>query len=232
MQFARLGGKRCRTTDRPAPRRESRHAAIVGDRRHSPAVRAARAARRRSRGRSGFISPADELSILAVPGVPGLVRPALDAGSRRRVQRARHARSSRGHAVGSSVMPADRAANEISREEIGASRWDYVALGDYHVYRRGRAERLLQRLDRLHEREPLAQAVRAANKSGVRGKGFIERDLATGAHTFHVLPPSRPLIDLPAISAPRADRRRDRRADSGGASSRCAAASTTRSSAS
>jgi hypothetical protein len=39
--------------------------------------------------------------------------------------------------------------------------------------------------------------------SGVRGggKGFIERDLENGRHSFHPLPASRPLIDLPPISA-------------------------------
>ena len=31
--------------------------------------------------------------------------------------------------------------------------------------------------------------------------GIIERDLATGAHTYHPLPPSRALVDLPSISA-------------------------------
>src|SRR6185503_9387270 len=32
-------------------------------------------------------------------------------------------------------------------------------------------------------------------------KGFIERDLITGRHKFHALPPTRPLLDLPPISA-------------------------------
>jgi hypothetical protein len=37
--------------------------------------------------------------------------------------------------------------------------------------------------------------------AGVPGKGFVERDLASGRHTFHPLPPSRPLLDLPRIDA-------------------------------
>ena len=31
--------------------------------------------------------------------------------------------------------------------------------------------------------------------------GIIEHDLATGAHRFHPLPPSRPLLDLPTVTA-------------------------------
>jgi hypothetical protein len=33
------------------------------------------------------------------------------------------------------------------------------------------------------------------------GKGLVEHDLATGRHLFHHLPPSRPLLDLPPITA-------------------------------
>jgi hypothetical protein len=137
------------------------------------------------------------MSVLAVPGVPGLARPALrpdpDAEFNVLVM---HGPVE--HAV-RSVMPADRPTNEILRSEIGASRWDYVA----------------GRIPRYAEVEPnvfysgsidytsanLWLKLYEANKSGVRDKGFIERDLATGAHAFHALPPSRPVIDLPAISA-------------------------------
>src|SRR5262249_30830988 len=38
-------------------------------------------------------------------------------------------------------------------------------------------------------------------EAGVSGKGFVERNLATGEHTFHALPASRPLIDLKPIAA-------------------------------
>src|SRR5581483_1471528 len=37
--------------------------------------------------------------------------------------------------------------------------------------------------------------------AGLSGKGFIERDLDTGDHRFHSLPPGRPLIDLPPVNA-------------------------------
>ena len=42
------------------------------------------------------------------------------------------------------------------------SRWDYVALGHYHVYREIAPNVLLQRLDRLHEREHVGRAVRSS----------------------------------------------------------------------
>src|SRR5215208_106070 len=61
-------------------------------------------------------------SVLAVPDVPG-ARPELLL-----------------HGEVAGVIPAaaataDRAAVEITREELGAARWNYVALGHYHVHR-------------------------------------------------------------------------------------------------
>lgn len=139
------------------------------------------------------------MSILAVPGVPGLARPALtpdpDAEFNVLVMH--------GPVEGmpsETVMPADRATNEILRSEIGAARWDYVALGEYHVYAEVEANVFYSgSID--YTSANLWLKLYEENKSGVRGKGFIERDLATGAHTFHALPPSRPVIDLPAINA-------------------------------
>jgi DNA repair protein SbcD/Mre11 len=99
-----------------------------------------------------------------------------------------------------SVSAADRAAVEISRDELGAAHWDYVALGHYHVYREIEANAYYSgSIDYTSANtwgELYEQRI-----AGVQGKGFIERDLATGAHTFHLLPPSRPLIDLPPINA-------------------------------
>jgi DNA repair exonuclease SbcCD nuclease subunit len=98
------------------------------------------------------------------------------------------------------VAAADRAAVEITKEEIGAARWDYVALGHYHVYREIETNVFYSgSIDytsantwgELHE-----QTI-----AGVEGKGFVERNLITGAHTFHQLPPSRPLVDLKWIVA-------------------------------
>jgi DNA repair protein SbcD/Mre11 len=139
------------------------------------------------------------LSILAVPDVPGLVRPALTPDPNAEF----NVLVIHGEVQGmlpESVTAADRAAVEISREEIGAARWDYVALGHYHVYREIEANAFYSgSIDYTSANtwgELYEQRI-----AGVAGKGFIERNLATGAHTFHLLPPSRPLIDLPPISA-------------------------------
>jgi hypothetical protein len=141
--------------------------------------------------------PEHELSILAVPDVPG-TRPALvpEAGVRYNVLLL--------HGEIEGVLPApasatDRASLEITKEELGAERWSYVALGHYHVYRQIAANAYYSgSLDytsanvwgELHEQ-------RVAK---IPGKGFIEQNLQTGAHRFHALPPSRELVDLPAVS--------------------------------
>jgi DNA repair protein SbcD/Mre11 len=142
--------------------------------------------------------PDRDLSILAVPDVPGS-RPALvpDPAARYNVLLL--------HGEVEGVLPpsltaTDRASLEISKEELGADRWTYVALGHYHVYRQiARNAYYSGSLDytsanvwgeRIEERA-----------AGLKGKGIIEHDLASGAHTFHSLPPSRELVDLPAVAA-------------------------------
>ncbi|HEY5059905.1 MAG TPA: DNA repair exonuclease [Gemmatimonadaceae bacterium] len=139
------------------------------------------------------------VSVLGVPDVRGLPRPALapDPEARFNVMVL--------HGEVQGMVPvrfanADRAALEISTEELSASRWDYVALGHYHVCREIAPNAFYSgSIDytsantwgELHEERD----------AGLPGKGFIERDLASGMHTFHPLPAARALIDLPAISA-------------------------------
>ncbi|HEX4684044.1 MAG TPA: metallophosphoesterase [Gemmatimonadaceae bacterium] len=143
--------------------------------------------------------PQHELSVLAVPDVPGIARPSLtpDPAARYNVM------VLHGEVEGmlpASLAMADRAAVEISKEELGAARWDYVALGHYHVYREIAPNAYYSgSIDyssantwgELYE-ERIAQT---------GGKGFVERDLLSGHHAFHVLPPSRPLVDLAPVSA-------------------------------
>lgn len=145
--------------------------------------------------------PDHDLSILAVPDVPGLIRPALtpDPSARFNVLVF--------HGMVEGVLPAaasmaNRASVEISRDDLELARWDYVALGHYHVYREVAPNAYYSgSIDYTSVNtwgELYEQRV-----SGVRGggKGFIERDLETGRHSFHPLPASRPLVDLPPISA-------------------------------
>ena len=98
------------------------------------------------------------------------------------------------------VVSADRAALEIPLSELGAGAWDYVALGHYHVYRQIEPNAYYSgSLD--YTSANTWGELYEERIAGVPGKGLIERDLETGDHTFHPLAPSRPLIDLPPISA-------------------------------
>jgi len=140
-----------------------------------------------------------ELSILAVPDVPGMIRPPLtpDPSARFNVLVI--------HGEVQGMLPAaaattDRAAVEISHDELGAARWDYVAFGHYHVYREIAPNAYYSgSIDYTSANtwgELYEQRV-----AGIPGKGFIERDLESGRHKFHALPPTRPLLDLPPINA-------------------------------
>lgn len=142
--------------------------------------------------------PEHDLSILAVPDVPG-GRPALvpDENARRNVLLL--------HGEVEGVLPphatmVERSAVEISQEELGAARWTYVALGHYHVYRQVAPNAFYSGSIDYTSANAWGelQEERAAR---LPGKGFIEHDLDTGAHTFHALPPSRELVDVPTISA-------------------------------
>jgi exonuclease SbcD len=139
------------------------------------------------------------LSVLGVPDVRGLPRPALTPDPEARFNVLVLHGEVQGTLPGR-FANADRAALEISTEELSASRWDYVALGHYHVCREIAPNAFYSgSIDytsantwgELHEERD----------AGLPGKGFIERDLASGMHTFHPLQAARALIDLPAISA-------------------------------
>lgn len=139
------------------------------------------------------------LSILAVPDVPNMVRPSLSPDLDARI----NLLVLHGEVQGmlpASVGAIDRAAVEISHEELGAARWDYVALGHYHVYREVAPNAFYSgSIDYTSSNtwgELYEQRI-----AGIDGKGFIERDLVTGEHRFHVLPPARPLVDLPPVTA-------------------------------
>jgi hypothetical protein len=143
--------------------------------------------------------PEKQLSILAVPDVPNLVRPSLtpDPEARYNVLLI--------HGEVQGVLPAnlanaDRASLEISHEELGAARWDYVALGHYHVYREVAPNAYYSGSIDYTSANTWGELYEE-RLAGIGGKGFIERDLDSGDQTFHPLSPARPLIDLPAIAA-------------------------------
>ena len=157
-----------------------------------------------------FAYPERGLSILAVPDVPNMTRPSLTPDPDARINLLVL------HGEVQGMLPANAAANdrasvEISHEELGAARWDYVALGHYHVYREVAPNAFYSgSIDYTSANtwgELYEQRI-----AGIGGKGFIERDLVTGEHRFHVLEAARPLIDLPPVngrglSAPEVDER-------------------------
>ena len=141
--------------------------------------------------------PKRQLSILAVPHA--LARPELtpEPGVRHNVLLL--------HGEVEGVLPPylaaiDRAAIEISLEELGAGRWSYVALGHYHVFRRIEDNAFYSgSLDYTSVNAWGELAEERANS--LKGKGLIEYDLESGTHAFHHLPPARRLLDLPPIAA-------------------------------
>ena len=139
------------------------------------------------------------LSVLAVPDVPGMTRPSFvpDPGARYNVLVV--------HGEVQGVLPVtsavvDRASVEITPEELSASRWDYVALGHYHVYREVAPNAYYSGSIDYTSANPWGELYEE-RVAGLIGKGFVERDLDSGHQTFHPLPPARPLVDLPPISA-------------------------------
>ena len=143
--------------------------------------------------------PDRDLSVLAVPDAPGVERPKLDPDPSARY----NVMLVHGEVAGllpKEATPLDRAAVEITREELGAARWDYVALGHYHVYREVEPNAYYSGSVDYTSANAWGELVEE-RQARVPGKGIIERDLATGAHAFHPLPPSRQLVDLPSVSA-------------------------------
>ncbi len=142
--------------------------------------------------------PERSLSVLAVPDVPG-PRPALtpDHSARYNVLLL--------HGEVEGMLPdrarqMDRATLAIPLQELAAHRWSYVALGHYHVYRRVAANAYYSGSIDYTSANPWGELVEE-HEAGVPGKGMIEYDLATGAHTFHPLPAARTLVDLPPVEA-------------------------------
>lgn len=143
--------------------------------------------------------PERDLAVLAVPDTPGVGRPALEPDSAVR----HNVLLLHGEVEGmlpAHLADADRAALEITKEELGAARWSYVALGHFHVYRQIAPNAYYSGSIDYTSANPWGELVEE-RQTGVAGKGLIEHDLETGAHTFHPLQGSRTLIDLATIQA-------------------------------
>jgi exonuclease SbcD len=92
----------------------------------------------------------------------------------------------------------ERASFQIPKSVVEDPRWQYVALGHYHVYQRvGPNAYYSGAIDYSSSNVWGELADQRAQK--LPGKGFIERDLESGKQTFHPLPVGREFIDLPPV---------------------------------
>jgi DNA repair protein SbcD/Mre11 len=142
--------------------------------------------------------PNRDLSILAVPDLPpGSVELVPDLNVKHNVLLL--------HGEVEGALPAgaredERASMPIPASAVAHERWDYVALGHYHVYRKvGPNAYYCGSLDYTSSNAWGEYAEERAAK--LPGKGLIERDLASGKQTFHWLPVTRKIIDLPLVNA-------------------------------
>ena len=145
-----------------------------------------------------FRIEAHDLSVLAVPDVPGPPPQfAPDPASRRNILLI--------HADVDDVVPRyyaelDRASVKISRSDLGVTKWNYVALGQFHVHRRVAENAFYSgSLDYANLNVWFEKSEEA--DLGLKGKGFVEFDVDSGKYTFHTLMPSREFIDLKPINA-------------------------------
>lgn len=142
--------------------------------------------------------PDRDLSILAVPDVPG-ERPALTPDPAARV----NVLVLHGEIEGVIPLTADapdRSATVVTTRELGAERWSYVALGHYHVYRNV-APNAYYSGALEYTSSNIWGELAEERQTGVPGKGVIVHDLDSGAHAFQPLDPARAFVDLPPISA-------------------------------
>ncbi len=142
--------------------------------------------------------PELDLSILAVPDLPpGSVELAPDEKFTHNVLLL--------HGEVEGALPAgaredERASMPIPAAAVAHARWDYVALGHYHVYRKvGPNAYYSGSLD--YTSSNAWGEVAEEKAARLPGKGLIERDLSTGKQTFHPLAVTRKVVDLPPITA-------------------------------
>ena len=139
-----------------------------------------------------------DLAVLAVPDVPGAAPELTPDSSYKHNVLVMHADVE--DVIPRYVAEMDRAAVRLKKSELGVSRWDYVALGHYHVHQRvadnayyaGSIDYTSLHVwgDRAEEEE-----------QGIVGKSFIEVDLSTGKVRRQPLPASREFVQLREISA-------------------------------
>jgi exonuclease SbcD len=167
------------------------------------------------RGPERIDDPRRDLSVLAVPyATPGTATeaPRFTVHETRRYNVLLLHDEVRG-VVPDAAQPGDRLQTPIDPVLFEQAPWDYIALGHYHVYRPIEATHAAtgRRIPAFYSgsldytsTNPWSDVREETRRHGVtagQGKGFIEHDLATGAHRFHPVAVSRRLLDLPRIDA-------------------------------
>lgn len=132
-----------------------------------------------------------ELSVLAVPDAPGLIRPALTPDPRARFNVLCVHGEVQGVTQGGAAHRTS--VTEILRDELGAEAWDYCGFGHYHQFEQLAPNACYSGSLDYTSSNPWAEISTP--------KGIVERDLETGAQTFHAITVARRFVDLPAIDA-------------------------------
>lgn len=89
----------------------------------------------------------------------------------------------------------------VTRAELGASHWDYVALGAYHVARELESNMWYSGSLDYVSHNPWGELI-DEKKHKRSGKGYLLVDLPGAKVTFRSIEPPRRFVDLPPIDAP------------------------------
>jgi exonuclease SbcD len=129
-----------------------------------------------------IVFPELSLNVLAVPDTPGMVRPAFTPDPECRFNIV----VMHGEVEGMSGLRHERALQSYRQGDVPAG-WDYIALGHYHVHQQLAPNMYYSGSIDYTSTNPWGELA-DEKKFGVSGKGFVERNLVTGEHTFHALP--------------------------------------------
>ncbi|MEO5903242.1 MAG: DNA repair exonuclease [Gemmatimonadaceae bacterium] len=143
-----------------------------------------------------------ELSILAIPSQPGKPWPAFDPDPAARYNVLLIHGAVEG-VVKRFTPISEPGAGDLTVNQLSDERWDYIALGHYHVYHQVAKKAFysgsLEYTSTNVWGEVDEEQEKRVDGRPIPGKGFIERDLATGAHEFRKVSLARRVVDLPAI---------------------------------
>ncbi|HEX6573610.1 MAG TPA: DNA repair exonuclease [Gemmatimonadaceae bacterium] len=92
----------------------------------------------------------------------------------------------------------ERPSTDLSLKELKPERWDYVALGHYHVYHQVAPNAYYSGSIEYSSTNVWGE-VDDERAKNVPGKGFIEHNLETGEHRFHPISLARRVVDIPEV---------------------------------